>query len=377
MEHAPKPRSVLGLPPRAPLILAGPCSAESEEQVMSTARQIASLNRVSALRAGIWKPRTRPGSFEGVGSRGLEWLRRARAETGLPVAVEVANVRHVDEALRAGVDILWIGARTTVNPFDVQDIADALRGTDVAVAVKNPINPDLELWMGAIERLGASVRTLVAIHRGFSSYDSGAYRNKPMWELPIELRRRLPELPLICDPSHICGRTDTLLRVAQTAIDLDYDGLMIETHAAPEAALSDAQQQITPEALGQLLDRLMTRRATVDEAPFLSALEDLRDAIDVLDTSIIETLGRRMEIARAIGRHKRDQNVTILQRARWDTIVGTRTEQGVDQQLSREFVVKLFEMIHQESIHHQIVVMEQEHDTDGHPRHVASAHGVV
>lgn len=358
METTSKTRTFLGLELAGPLIIAGPCSAETEEQVLSTARQLASLKKVNIFRAGIWKPRTRPGSFEGVGSAGLEWLKKAKTETGLPTAVEVANVKHVYEALKWGIDFLWIGARTTVNPFSVQEIADSLRGMNVAVLVKNPINPDLELWMGAIERLQkAGITQLAAVHRGFSSYDKSQYRNKPMWELPIELKRRIPELPLLCDPSHICGRTDLLFNISQTAIDLDYQGLMIETHCNPAAALSDAKQQITPDELGKLLEKIIIRTSSVEDKKFLGTLEDLRDKIDELDNKLIAILANRMEMARAIGKYKKQNGVTILQNIRWNEIVQNRTKKGTEKQLTSGFVMKLFEIIHQESIHHQKQVM--------------------
>ena len=347
------------LEPENPVIIAGPCSAETEEQVLQTAREIAALKKVSIFRAGIWKPRTRPGQFEGIGSIGLEWLKKVKAETGLPTAVEVANVKHVYEALRMGVDFLWIGARTTVNPFSVQEIADALKGVDVPVLIKNPVNADLELWMGAIERIQkAGITKIGAIHRGFSSYDKSQYRNKPMWELPIELKRRMPGIPMICDPSHICGNTDLLFSVSQTAIDLDYEGLMIETHCNPKVALSDAKQQVTPAELGKIIDKIVVRLSSVEDRKILSSLEDFRDRIDELDNSLIGILANRMEIARAIGEYKKENGVTILQNVRWNEIVEMRTKQGAEKQLTSDFVLKIFESIHQESIHHQKQIME-------------------
>jgi chorismate mutase len=354
-----KTRKILGLELNSPLIIAGPCSAESEEQVLITARQIASLNKVNIFRAGIWKPRTRPGNFEGVGSKGMEWLKKVKTETGLPVATEVANVKHVYEALKWGIDFLWLGARTTANPFSVQEIADALKGVNVPVLIKNPINADLELWLGAIERIQkAGITNIAVIHRGFSSYDKSQYRNKPMWEIPIELKRRMPDLPMICDPSHICGNTQLLFNVSQTAMDLDYQGLMIETHCNPAVALSDAKQQITPAELKKLLDKLVIRIPSVEDKRFLSTLEDLRDKIDEIDNQLIAILAKRMEIVRDIGRYKKQNGITILQNLRWNEIVQNRTKQGVEKQLTAEFVMKIFENIHQESIYHQKQIME-------------------
>ena len=359
MEATSKIRNVLGLTLDSPLIIAGPCSAETEEQVLATAKQIAALKRVSIFRAGIWKPRTRPGQFEGIGSIGLEWLKKVKAETGLPTAVEVANVKHVYEALRMGIDFLWIGARTTVNPFSVQEIADALKGVNVPVLIKNPVNADLDLWMGAIERIQkAGITKIGAVHRGFSSADKSQYRNKPMWELPIELKRRMPEIPMICDPSHICGNRELLFNVSQTAIDLDYEGLMIETHCNPNSALSDAKQQITPAELDKMLERIVVRLSSVEDRKFISSLEDFRDRIDELDTKLISLLAERMEISRSIGEYKKQNGVTILQNSRWNEIVEQRTKQGSEKQLTIDFVKKIFESIHQESIHHQKTVME-------------------
>ena len=353
-----KIRNVLGLTLSSPLIIAGPCSAETEEQVLSTAKQIALLKRVRIFRAGIWKPRTRPGQFEGIGSIGLEWLKKVKAETGLLTTVEVANAKHVHEALRMGIDFLWIGARTTVNPFSVQEIADALKGVNVPVLVKNPVNADLDLWIGAIERIQkAGITKIGAIHRGFSSADKSQYRNKPIWELPIELKRRMPDIPMICDPSHICGNRELLFNVAQTAIDLDYEGLMIETHCNPVAALSDAKQQVTPSDIDKILEKIVVRLSTVENRKFLSTMEDFRDRIDELDAKLISLLANRMEIARSIGEYKKQNGVTILQNLRWNEIVVTRTKQGPEKQLTADFVMKIFENIHQESIHHQKQVM--------------------
>jgi chorismate mutase len=351
-------RGPLGVQTDGPLIIAGPCSAETEDQVMQTALALAKLNRVHALRAGIWKPRTRPQHFEGIGSVGLTWLKAARDATGLPTAVEVANARHALEALKAGVDILWIGARTTANPFAVQEIADAIRGVHVPVLVKNPINPDLELWIGALERINkAGITRLGAIHRGFSSFEKTRYRYKPTWEIPIELKRRVPDLPLIADPSHICGNTEFLVEISQTAIDLDFDGLMIETHINPAEAWSDARQQVTPEGLLNILDRLVFRTADVADILTANRLEELRDKIDKMDQDLLNVLADRMAVAEEIGQYKKDNNIAILQARRWDEIVKTRLKEGMEKNLTEDFVLRLFEIIHQESIAHQSRVM--------------------
>lgn len=342
----------------SPLYIAGPCSAESEEQVLETCTQLASTQKVHILRAGIWKPRTRPNAFEGIGSVGLQWLKQAGKATNLPVTVEVANVKHVYEALRMGIDILWIGARTTVNPFAVQEIADALQGVDIPVLVKNPVNPDLALWIGAFERLNKSgITKLAAIHRGFSHYGETKYRNRPQWEIPIELMRRLPTMPLICDPSHICGKRETLQGVAQKAMDLNFDGLMIESHINPAKALSDAEQQVTPENYLQLINSIILRHENSNDERFLSVLEMLREAIDAIDKEIIEKLGKRMHVAKEIGLYKKQNNITILQQNRWDAIVRERTEAGIKENLSAEFMSDLYNAIHKESIRKQTEVM--------------------
>jgi chorismate mutase len=280
---------------KKPLIISGPCSAETEEQVIATAQRLAATGKVDMLRAGIWKPRTRPGSFEGIGAKGLPWLQKAKELTGLPTTVEVATAKQVESALHFGVDMLWIGARTTVNPFSVQDVADALKGVDIPVLIKNPINPDLELWIGAVERIQkAGITQVGLIHRGFSSYGNTEFRNAPMWHLAIELKRRHPELPMICDPSHICGRRDILQAVAQEAIDLDYDGLMLETHIDPDNAWSDAKQQITPEKFGEMLDSMVFRNERTDKNEFNTALEKFRNQINGIDDEIIQLLSNRM-----------------------------------------------------------------------------------
>jgi len=337
-----------------PVIVAGPCSAESEEQVLLTARQLAADPRVKIFRSGIWKPRTRPNLFEGVGSAGLEWLGKVRQETGLMTTVEVANPVHVESALRAGVDILWIGARTVVNPFSIEELAQALSGVDMPVMIKNPVNPDLELWIGALERINAAgIRRLIAVHRGFSHYDRSPYRNNPMWEIPIELKRQVPQLPLLCDPSHICGgRKDLLLPVAQKALDLDMNGLMVEVHHNPARALTDKQQQITPGQFETLLTNVVFRKGRGDSS-FGRSIERLRAEIDRLDLDLIGTLASRMKLVDEIGNFKRDHNVTILQIERWSDIVNERLKTGETTGLEREFLQKIFEAIHNESIRRQ------------------------
>lgn len=358
MEATKKIRNILGLTLSSPLIIAGPCSAESEEQVIRTAKEISALNKASIFRAGIWKPRTRPGQFEGVGEIGLEWLKKAKKETGLKTAVEVANLQHVNEALKHEIDFLWIGARTTVNPFSIQEIANALKGVNIPVLIKNPVNADLDLWIGAIERFQkAGITKIGVIHRGFSSSDKSQYRNKPMWEIPIELKRRMPDIPMICDPSHICGNRELLFTVSQTAMDLDYEGLMIETHYNPAIALSDAKQQVTPQALGEILQNIVVRLSSVDDIKFISKMEDVRDRIDELDNQLINLLANRMEISRSIGEYKKDTGVTILQNSRWNEIIENRTKKGIDKNLTPDFMIKIFEIIHQESIFHQNEIM--------------------
>ena len=346
----------LGLPDH--VNISGPCSAESPEQVMETARGVAKHD-VHILRAGIWKPRTRPNSFEGVGTVGLKWLKEAGKAVGLPVCVEVANVKHVYEALRNGIDILWLGARTTTNPFAVQEIADALEGVDIPVMIKNPVNPDLSLWMGAFERIqGAGITKLAAIHRGFSTYEPSKYRNKPQWEIPIELRRTHPELPLICDPSHICGTREFLQPVSQKALDLNFDGLMIEAHPNPDKALSDAKQQVTPDRLGDILEQLVHRHVEIDPQ-VVNKLEFLREEIDDLDHQLINILGRRMQIADQIGHYKKENNITILQSSRWSEIIADRVNYAIGKNISRDIITEILQMVHKESIRHQTHVMNE------------------
>ena len=336
-----------------PLVIAGPCSAESEEQVLKIAHQLKNTD-ATVLRAGIWKPRTRPGNFEGVGEIGLKWLKRAKDETGLLTATEVANPRHVELALKNDIDLLWIGARSTVSPFIVQEIAEALKGTDKIVLVKNPVNPDLALWLGAVERLHASnIDKLGVIHRGFSTYEKTRYRNNPEWQIPIDLQNQFPDLPLILDPSHIAGRRAIIFDLCQTALDLNFDGLMIETHHDPDNAWSDAKQQITPKTLDQLTIDLKIRKEEGDAVEYLNNLSNLRTQIDVVDHKLTEILGKRMKIADEIGGLKKKNNVAILQNKRWNEILGKMILEGKEFDLSEEFVLKIYKAIHQESINHQ------------------------
>ena len=343
---------------KRPLIISGPCSAETEEQVINTATQLAATGKVDVLRAGIWKPRTRPGSFEGIGTMGLPWLQSAKKITGLPVAVEVATAKQVEDALHFGVDILWLGARTTVNPFSVQELADSLRGVDIPVLIKNPINPDLELWLGAVERIAkAGINQIGLIHRGFSSYGNTEYRNAPMWHLAIEMKRRHPEMMMINDPSHICGRRDILLEVAQKAIDLDFDGLIIESHIDPDHAWSDAKQQITPEKLGELIGAIRWRKEDVASEEYHAALEKLRQQINHLDDELMQILGQRIKVAEKIGQYKKDNNITILQTSRYNEILERAFANGAKLGLSNEFITKYFDAVHMESINHQNKIM--------------------
>lgn len=350
---------------RRKLIIAGPCGAESEEQVLETARAIASGGKVSLFRSGVWKPRTRPGAFEGFGETALSWLQRVKEETGLPVTVEVANAEHTELALKYGVDVLWIGARTTVNPFSVQEIADALRGTDVPVLVKNPVNADLSLWMGALERINrAGIKKLGAIHRGFHTAVKTQYRNAPMWEIAISLKASCPTLPIICDPSHISGRRELIQDIAQRALDLDMDGLMIESHRDPSAALSDAEQQLTPEDLHQLLGKLVLRDANIGDAGFENMLRTLRQVIDDIDEELIQAFARRMQVVERIGEFKHDHNVTILQIDRWLEVLNTRTAAGESLGLDHDLVVELCQLLHKASIRKQTEVMERYADEE-------------
>lgn len=343
---------------KRPLIISGPCSAETEEQVLQTAIQLKKTGLVDVLRAGIWKPRTRPGSFEGIGSIGLPWLQKAREITGLPVAIEVATSRQVEEALSHQIDILWIGARTTVNPFSVQEIADAVKGVNIPVLIKNPIHPDLELWTGALERiLKAGIKHVGLIHRGFSSYGNTLYRNAPMWHLAIEMRRRNPDTMMINDPSHICGRRDILPDISQTAVDLGFDGLMIESHITPDAAWSDAKQQVTPGRLEEMLHQIVWRRENGTNGEFHATLQKLREQIDQLDDELMQILAARMQIADKIGQYKKENNITILQTKRWNDILERALEKSEQLKLSKEFLIKYFDSVHIESIYHQNKIM--------------------
>lgn len=342
-----------------PLVIAGPCSAETEEQVLTIAHQLKDSD-ATVLRAGIWKPRTRPGNFEGVGALGLKWLQKAKEETGLLTATEVANANHVDLALQHDIDILWIGARSTVSPFIVQEIAEALKGTDKPVLIKNPVNPDLALWLGAVERFyTADVKNLGVIHRGFSTYEKTRYRNNPEWQLPIDLQNRFPDLPLILDPSHIAGKRDIIFDLCQTALDLNFDGMMVETHHNPDKAWSDAAQQITPAALIQYMDDLKIRKETSAEAEFNNKINTLRTQIDVIDHQLIEVLGKRMKVSDSIGQLKKANNVAVLQSKRWNEILGKMILEGEQHKLSEEFVLRMFKAIHQESINHQEKIFKQ------------------
>ncbi len=334
-------------------LIAGPCSVESEEQIMKTALALADKN-VNVLRGGVWKPRTRPGSFEGVGNEALQWLKNAGNEAHLPVAVEVATPDHVEKSLTCGIDILWIGARTTTNPFSVQNLADALKGVDIPVMIKNPISPDVELWIGAFERIyNAGIKQLIAVHRGFASHKKTAYRNVPNWRLPIELKRNLPGISVVCDPSHICGNTELLQSVAQEAMDFLFDGLMIEVHDNPGSALSDAKQQITPQEFHTLVEKLKVKKPYTDDAEFYEHLNNLRKDIDAVDYQIIELIGKRMNLSRQIGTYKRSMDVSNFQPARWDEVIKSRTKAGVDKNLSEEFILRMYQYIHEESLRHQ------------------------
>lgn len=345
--------------PDWPLLIAGPCSAESEEQLLETARKLLATKRISAFRAGIWKPRTRPNMFEGVGEVGLEWLQTVKRETGLRTATEVASPEHVEQALKYGVDMLWLGARTSANPFSVQAIADALQGTDVAVLVKNPVNPDVQLWLGALERISrAGITRLAAIHRGFSSHEKSVFRNAPMWSIPIELKATCPNLPIICDPSHICGATELIPMIAQKALDLDMDGLMVESHNNPSCARSDAKQQLTPSQYEQMIHGLMLRSTTPMATPDAGdLLNQLRKEIDMLDDEMIQRLSLRMKVVAKIAEYKKEHSITVLQMNRWSDIVYQRVQLGQAMGLSEEFMKKMFDLIHQESINKQVEVM--------------------
>lgn len=345
-----------------PLIIAGPCSAESEEQVMQTARELAKIDQVKVFRSGIWKPRTRPGNFEGVGEEGLKWLQKVKKETGLLTAVEVAYPDHIRACLNYGIDILWIGARTTANPFSVQELANALKGTDIPVLVKNPVNPDLSLWIGAIERMyKAGIRKLAAVHRGFFPFENTSLRNIPKWELVIELKRTFPNLNIFTDPSHIAGNREWIQGISQKALDLNMNGLMIESHISPDTAKSDAQQQITPVRLAEMLDDLTFRQANGLSVQVQSVLEQYREQIDSIDNQMLELLAQRMGIVSKIGKYKCENNITILQLRRWESIIQTRSRLGASLGLDEDFVIKLLQLVHKESIQKQSQIMESLH----------------
>lgn len=345
---------------KRPYIIAGPCSAETEGQVMATAKALA-LQNIDLYRAGIWKPRTRPGSFEGVGKEGLSWLKRVKEETGLKVTTEVAKADHVYQALKYGIDVLWLGARTTVNPFSVQEVADAISGMDIPVMIKNPINPDLSLWMGAIERIyKAGITQIGVIHRGFSYHGETKYRNVPRWQLAIELKRNFPDLMMICDNSHICGRRDLLREVAQEAMDLNYDGIMTEVHPRPDEAWSDAKQQITPDTFRELVSSLVLRQETSNDSEYLANIDDLRQQIDELDDELLKLLGSRMKVSEKIGEYKKRNNIAILQTSRWNEILSQVMIKAQQEGLSEGFMNTMLRAIHQESIDHQEKVMNRQ-----------------
>ncbi len=344
-----------------PIAIAGPCSAESEEQLMATCKAIKEEIDITMLRAGIWKPRTRPGTFEGVGEIGLSWFKTVKDELGMPITTEVANAQHVELALKYDVDVLWIGARSTVNPFTVQEIADALKGVDIPVIIKNPINPDLPLWIGAIERIyNSGIRHIAALHRGFSASGESKYRNDPMWQIALNLKSELPNLPLLCDPSHIGGTRDLIYEISQKAIDLDYDGLMIETHIDPSKALSDAKQQVTPKRLAEILNEVKIRKSKSDDVEFNNHLDELRLKIDRVDREILEALASRMKYVEQIGEYKKENNVTVFQAQRWIQVFQTRPQLAKELGLGKNFIEQLFKLVHDESIRIQTVIMNSE-----------------
>lgn len=348
-----KPIKFCGVDSKRPVVIAGPCSAETEEQVMETAKDLAK-NGVRIFRAGIWKPRTKPGGFEGVGSVGLTWLQEVKKETGMLVATEVANKQHVEEALNAGVDVLWIGARTSANPFAMQEIADSLVGADVPVLVKNPVNPDLELWIGAMQRIyNAGIRQIGAIHRGFSAYGKHLYRNMPQWHIPIELRRRMPELTLICDPSHIGGKRELVAPLSQQAMDMGFDGLIVESHCDPDSAWSDKSQQVTPEVLNFILNMLVVR----DTTQTTENLTLLRQQIDQIDNDLLEALSKRMRISREIGQYKKEHSMPVVQTGRYDDILNSRAAASEELGMNGDFMKTVYQAIHEESVRQQIEVL--------------------
>lgn len=355
MELTLQPLNFKGVEDKRPLIIAGPCSAETEEQVISTAKQLADKG-FKIFRAGIWKPRTKPGGFEGNGEKALPWMKEVKEQTGMLTTTEVATPEHVELALKYGIDILWVGARTSANPFAMQALADSLKGVDVPVLVKNPVNPDLELWIGALERINqAGIKKLAAIHRGFSSYDNKIYRNLPMWQIPIELRRRIPSLPIICDPSHIGGRRELIAPLCQQAMDLGFDGLIVESHCNPDNAWSDANQQVTPDVLDYILNLLVIRSEKVTT----EGIVELRKQIDECDNNLIELLAKRMRICREIGQYKKEHNMTILQTARYNEIIEKRGAQGALCGMDADFIKNVFEGVHQESVRQQMEIINQ------------------
>jgi len=344
-----------------PLLISGPCSLESEKQALDTAKLLAKDKRVFVYRGGVWKPRTRPGSFEGVGSIGLKWLQMVREETGLPVGTEVANAQHTEEALKAGLDVIWIGARSTASPFVVQEIADVVKGSNAVVMIKNPVNPDVQLWMGAIERIHqAGIKNIVAIHRGFTPFSETKYRNYPNWQTVIELRQLLPVVPIICDPSHIAGKREYLYEISQKAFDMGMEGLMIESHIDPSCALSDAAQQLTPYDLAKLLDRLVIRHENANNPDFETQLDVLRNRIDAIDGELLETLSSRVAIVKKIGQYKKENNVTALQINRWTKLMEDRVNIGNKLELNETFVKILFQLIHEDSVRMQTEIMDKE-----------------
>lgn len=346
---------------KRPIVIAGPCSAETEEQVLETCRDIARTKKADILRAGIWKPRTRPGTFEGIGIKGLPWMKQAKLETGMPVTVEVAKAGHVEACLEFDIDILWVGARTTVNPFAVQEIAEALRGVKIPVLVKNPINPDLSLWLGAIERFERiGIEEIGSIHRGFSNTSEQIFRNRPEWQIAIDFMRQRPEVPMICDPSHICGNRHLLKAVAQKAMDLNFDGLMLETHRDPDNAWSDAKQQITPSAFGAMITDLVLRYDHEEDKVAQNSLEFMRQEINQIDDDLLHLLGERMKVARRIGEFKKANDMTILQPRRWDEIIAKSMEKGLENSLSEDFINKFLKAVHDESIDQQERIMEKD-----------------
>ena len=349
-----KPLTIPGIDNQRPVVIAGPCSAESQEQVLRTASELAARG-IKIFRAGIWKPRTKPGGFEGIGTAGLQWLKCVKQETGMLVATEVATPYHVLEAVKAGIDLLWVGARTVTNPFAMQELADALKGVDVPILVKNPVNPDLALWLGAIERLyGAGIRNIGVIHRGFSSYEKKMYRNLPLWHIPIELRRQYPELTIFCDPSHIGGKRELVAPIAQQALDLNFNGLLVEAHCDPDNALSDAGQQLTPDVLDYVLKMLVVR----DNTQTTENISVLRRQIDEIDEQLLGLLSKRMRISREIGTYKKEHNMPILQHGRYNEILDRRCKMGESMELSAEFVLEIMKTIHDESVKVQVDIMQ-------------------